>query len=122
MSRFVKETLPLATYGVGTGVILITANNALTYIQQAQGLIPVVTMMTGAQEIAAGGAAIVITRDYLKKNKAKFRLSPVLTGVFLGAALGAAVTAGSNKADEYLHERVERSFEQIEAPAPGLDR
>lgn len=110
MSRFVRETLPLATYGIGTGVILITANNALTYIQQAQGLIPVVTMMTGAQEIAAGGAAIVITNNYMKENKAKFSWPPVLTGVFLGVALGAAVTAGSNKADEYLTDRMQRGL------------
>lgn len=122
MSRFVKETLPLAAYGGGTGVMTMTLNNSLNLIHQAHTHFPVATMMVAPYEMAAGGAAVVVTMNFLKRQGAKFNGLPVATGLLLGVAFGAAVTAATSRLDAHLHNRVERSFEQIESPAPGPDR
>ena len=100
----------------------MTFNNGLNLIQQAHAHIPIATMAIAPHEMAAGGAAVVLTMNRLKTRGAKFHGLPVATGLLLGVAFGAAVTAGTSKLDEHLHERVERFFEQIEASAPGLDR
>lgn len=99
MSRFVKETLPLAAYGGGMGLFIVSLNNGINFLHQATTSFPVATLLIGSFEMASGGALLVTTFNHLKDQKAKFDIRPVAAGLVLGAAFGAAVIATTPKID-----------------------